>query len=134
MIYSDSVSILDVAENEDGETKIIQYILRGVYLERSSGVTIDKDGEKRAYNCTLFVPQSVRCDDTYVESKAWEALPFSDKLTNYTFRPQQLIVGTDKALTFETLNEVMNSEQVVYQVIGVDYLTKVIPHFEVLGK
>lgn len=134
MIYSDSVSILDTAKDGDGVDRILQYILRGVYLERSSGVTIDKDGEKRAYNCTLFVPQSVRCDDTYIEPKAWEALPFSDKLTNYTFRPTQLIVGTDKVLTVETLNEVMNKEQVVFQVIGVDYLTKVIPHFEVLGK
>lgn len=134
MIYSDNVSLIDVAEDSDGVARIIQYVLKGVYLERATGVSIDKDGEKRAYNCTLFVPKSVQSDDTYVEAKAWERLPFSDKLTSYTFRPQQLIVGTDKALTYETLNEVMNEEQIVFQVIGVDYLDKVLPHFEVLGK
>lgn len=134
MVYTDSVSILDTAQDGTGETKIIQYILRGVYLERSSGITIDKDGEKRAYNCTLFVPQNVRCADTYVEPRDWDRLPFQAKLASYTFRPQQLIVGTDKVLDYETLNEVMNNERVVFQVIGVDYLNKVLPHFEVLGK
>lgn len=134
MIYSDNVSILDVAEDSEGIERIIQYILRGVYLERASGVTIDKDGEKRAYNCTLFVPQNVRCDDQYVEPLDWERLPFQAKLASYTFRPQQLIVGTDKVLNYETLNDVMNNERVVFQVVGVDYLDKVLPHFEVIGK
>lgn len=134
MVYNDVVSVLDVAENDAGERKIIQYILKGVYLERSAGVTTDENGEKRAYNCTLFVPQNVQCDDQYVEPKAWERLPFNEKLSCFTFRPRQVLVGTGAELAYESLDEVVNNEEVCYTVVGVDYLNKVLPHFEVLGK
>lgn len=134
MVYSDTISILDSVTDSDGLCKIIQYVLTGVYLERSSGATIDKDGEKRAYNCTLFVPQSVRAEEQYVEPRVWENLPFEEKLNNYTFRPQQLIVGTGSLLSYNSLDDVKNNEPICYTVVGVDYLSKVLPHFEVLGK
>lgn len=134
MVYDDVVSVLDVAENEDGEKKIIQYVLRGVYLERSSGVTIDSDGEKRAYSCTLFVPKPFQCEDEYVEPRVWERLSFEDKCSHFTFRPRQVIVATDQPLSYDTLDAVLNGEIVTYTAIGVDYFDKVLPHFEVLGK
>lgn len=134
MIYSDSVSILDTTKDDDGVNRILQYVLRGVYLERSSGVTISKDGENQAYGCTLFVPKTFSCDEEYVEPAAWEQLSYDEKLSHFSFRPRQLIVGAVTQLSYSTLDEIINSEPVCYQVIGVDYLTKVLPHFEVLGK
>lgn len=134
MVYDDVISVLDTAEDESGVLRVLQYILRGVYLERSSGVTIDEAGEKRAYNCTLFVPESVQSEDSYIKPKAWERLSYSEKMHKYTFRPQQVLVLTGESLVYDSLSAVLNSEDDCYQVVGVDYLDKVLPHFEVLGK
>lgn len=139
MIFNDTVSILDTAEDDNGDLRIIQYVLRGVYLEASVGSKLNESGEvktaaRQSYLCTLFIPSNFSCTEHYVDSKTWEALSFAEKLNAFTLRPSQLIVGTDSSLEYNSMDEVMNNEDLCYRVIGVDYFNKVLPHFEVYGK
>ena len=139
MVFNDTVSILDTAEDENGNLKIIQYVLSGVYLETSSGIKLNESGEVRAsarqsYLCTLFIPNGFSCAESYVDRKVWESLSFAEKLSAFTLRPEQLIVGTGSVLEYDSLDAVIQNESVCYQVIEVEYFNKVLPHFEVYGK
>lgn len=139
MVFNDTVSILDTAEDENGNLKIIQYVLSGVYLETSSGAKFNESGEVRAsasqyYLCTLFIPNDFSCTESYVDRKVWESLSFTEKLSAFTLRPEQLIVGTGRVLEYDSLDEVMQNESVCYQILRVEFFNKVLPHFEVYGR
>lgn len=133
LVFSDTISIFDSVEtNED--VKILQYIIKGVYLERSFGSSIVIDGERKNYNATLFIPSSFKSDDSYVKPKEWGRMSLDDKLHNFTLRQNQIIVPIDNFRSYNTLDEILNYEDDAFRVIGVDYLDKVLPHFEVMCK
>nr|DAZ79372.1 MAG TPA: hypothetical protein [Caudoviricetes sp.] len=133
MIFNDTVSIFDSVETDDG-MKILQYILSKVYLEKSFGSSIVVDGERKNYNATLFITDSFESEDEYVKPKSWASLPFDKKLTHFTIRQNQVVAPINTPVSYVSLDEILNNVDDSFRVIGVDYLDKVLPHFEVLCK
>lgn len=133
MIFSDTVSIFDSVETDEG-MKILQYILSNVYLEKSFGSSIVIDGERKNYNATLFIPDNFVSSDKYIKPKLWNKLSFDEKLSNFTIRQNQVVTPISVPVIYNSLDEILNSVDDSFRVIGVDYLDKVLPHFEVLCK
>ena len=133
MICNDTISLFDSVETDDG-LKILQYIISGVYLERTFGVKLSSNGEYKGYNATLFIPDCYISNDEYVKPKVWGSMSLDDKLTHFTIRPNQIVVNTDKLLNYNSLDDILNNEDDAFRVIGVECLDKVLPHFEVLCK
>lgn len=133
MIYNDTVSIFDSVETDEG-MKILQYILFNVYLEKSFGSSIVIDGERKNYNATLFIPDSFVSDDKYIKPKLWDKLSFDEKLSNFTIHQNQVVAPISIQVSYNSLDEILNNVDDSFRVIGVDYLDKVLPHFEVLCK
>ena len=133
MIYNDTVSIFDSVETDEG-IKILQYILSNVYLEKSFGSSIVIDGERKSYNATLFIPDSFVSSDKYIKPKLWNKLSFDEKLSNFTIRQNQVVAPISAPSSYASLDDILNNVDDSFRVIGVDYLDKVLPHFEVLCK
>lgn len=133
MICNDTISLFDSIET-DNDVKILQYIISNVYLEKTLGAKLSNNGEYKSYNATLFIPDCYISDDKYVKPKEWGMMSLDDKLTHFTIRPNQVVVQTDKLLNYNSLDEILNNEDDSFRVIGVEYLSKVLPHFEVLCK
>lgn len=133
MVFSDTVSIFDSVETDEG-MKILQYILSNVYLEKSFGSSIVIDGERKNYNATLFIPDNFVSSDKYIKPKLWNKLSFDEKLSNFTIRQNQVVAQISVPVIYNSLDEILNSVDDSFRVIGVDYLDKVLPHFEVLCK
>lgn len=133
MLYNDTISIFDSVETEDG-IKILQYKISGVYFEKSFGSSVVMDGERKNYNATIFIPKNFDSSDKYVKPKAWSKLPFKDKLNNFTIRQNQVIAPISIPVSYESLDDILNNEDDSFRVIGVDYLDKILPHFEVICK
>ena len=133
MVFSDTVSIFDSVETDEG-MKILQYILSNVYLEKSFGSSIVIDGERKNYNATLFIPDNFVSSDKYIKPKLWNKLSFDEKLSNFTIRQNQVVAPISVPVIYNSLDEILNSVDDSFRVIGVDYLDKVLPHFEVLCK
>lgn len=133
MVFSDTVSIFDSVET-DGGMKILQYILSNVYLEKSFGSSIVIDGERKNYNATLFITDNFVSSDKYIKPKLWDKLSFDEKLSNFTIRQNQVVAPISVPVIYNSIDEILNSVDDSFRVIGVDYLDKVLPHFEVLCK
>lgn len=133
MIYTTKVSIFDSIDVDD-EIQIVQYIIGGVYLERSFGSSVNIDGEIKNYNATLIIPASYVSEDTYVEPKVWKKLSVDDKLKHFTLRSGQVIALLDEIVSYTSLDEILNSEDNVFRIIGVDCFDGVLPHFEIICK
>lgn len=133
MIFSDTVSIFDSVETDEG-MKILQYILSDVYLEKSFGSSIVIDGERKNYNATLFIPDSFVSSDKYIKPKLWDKLSFDEKLSNFTIRQNQVVAPISIQVRYNSIDEILSNVDDSFRVIGVDYLDKVLPHFEVLCK
>lgn len=133
MVFSDTVSIFDSVETDEG-IKILQYILSNVYLEKSFGSSIVIDGERKNYNATLFIPDNFVSSDKYIKPKLWNKLSFDEKLSNFTIRQNQVVAPISVPVIYNSLDEILNSVDDSFRVMGVDYLDKVLPHFEVLCK
>lgn len=133
MIFSDTVSIFDSVETAEG-MKILQYILSNVYLEKSFGSSIVIDGEHKNYNATLFIPDNFVSSDKYIKPKLWNKLSFDEKLSNFTIRQNQVIAPISVPISYASLDDILNNVDDSFRAIGVDYLDKVLPHFEVLCK
>ena len=131
MVYNDTVSIFDSVETDDG-IKILQYMLSKVYLEKSFGSSIVIDGERKNYNATLFIPDDFESSDKYVKPKLWGSLSFDEKLSNFTIRQNQVVAPISVPVSYDSLDDILNNVDDSFRVIGVDYLDKVLPHFEVL--
>lgn len=134
MVYNDTISLFDVAKNDDGNLAVIQYVISGVYFEKATGTVLDKDGIRKSYNATLFIPDSMKSDDNYIKPKAWERLRFKEKVENFTIREGQVIVQLGEEIKMNSLDDIVNYYDDAFRVIGVEYLDKVLPHFEVLCK
>lgn len=133
MIYNDTVSIFDSVETDEG-VKILQYILSNVYLEKSFGSSIVIDGERKNYNATLFIPDNFVSSDKYIKPKLWDKLSFDEKLSNFTIHQNQVVAPISVPVSYASLDDILNNVDDSFRVIGVDYLDKVLPHFEVLCK
>ena len=133
MVFSDTVSIFDSVETDDG-IKILQYIISNVYLEKSFGSSIVIDGERKNYNATLFITDNFVSSDKYIKPKLWDKLSFDEKLSNFTIRQNQVVAPISVPVSYNSLDEILNSVDDSFRVIGVDYLDKVLPHFEVICK
>ena len=133
MVFSDTVSIFDSVETDEG-IKILQYILSNVYLEKSFGSSIVINGERKNYNATLFITDNFVSSDKYIKPKLWNKLSFDEKLSNFTIRQNQVVAQISVPVIYNSLDEILNSVDDSFRVIGVDYLDKVLPHFEVLCK
>lgn len=133
MIYNDTISIFDSVEL-DGDVKIIQYILSKCYMEMSFGSSIVIDGERKNYNATLFIPEDFISSDKYVKPKKWDSLSLDEKMNYFTIRPNQVVVKLNEYKQYNSLDDILNSEDDSFRVIGVGYLDKVLPHFEVICK
>lgn len=133
MVYNDTVSIFDIVETDYG-MKILQYILSNVYLEKSFGSSIVIDGEHKNYNATLFIPDSFVSSDKYIKPKLWNKLSIDEKLSNFTIRQNQVVAPISVPVSYASLDDILNNVDDSFRVIGVDYLDKVLPHFEVLCK
>lgn len=133
MIFSDTVSIFDSVETAEG-MKILQYILSNVYLEKSFGSSIVIDGERKNYNATLFIPDNFVSSDKYIKPKLWNKLSFDEKLSNFTIRQNQVVAPISVPISYASLDDILNNVDDSFRAIGVDYLDKVLPHFEVLCK
>lgn len=133
MVFSDTVSIFDSVETDEG-MKILQYILSNVYLEKSFGSSIVIDGERKNYNATLFITDNFVSSDKYIKPKLWNKLSFDEKLSNFTIRQNQVVAPISVPVIYNSLDEILNSVDDSFRVIGVDYLDKVLPHFEVICK
>lgn len=133
MICNDTISLFDSVDTDD-DIKILQYIISNVYLEKTLGAKLSNNGEYKNYNATLFIPDCYISDDKYVKPKEWGMMSLDDKLSHFTIRPNQIVVHTDKLLNYNSLDDILNNEDDAFRVIGVEYLSKVLPHFEVLCK
>lgn len=133
MIFNDTVSIFDSVETDEG-MKILQYILSNVYLEKSFGSSIVIDGERKNYNATMFIPDNFVSVDKYTKPKLWDKLSFDEKLSNFTIRQDQVVAPISVPSSYTSLDDILNNVDDSFRVIGVDYLDKVLPHFEVLCK
>lgn len=133
MVFNDTVSIFDSVETDEG-MKVLQYILSNVYLEKSFGSSIVIDGERKNYNATLFIPDSFVSSDKYIKPKLWNNLSFDEKLSNFTIRQNQVVTPISVPVSYASLDDILNNVDDSFRVIGVDYLDKVLPHFEVLCK
>lgn len=133
MVYNDTVSIFDSIETDDG-IGILQYILSKVYLEKSFGSSIVIDGERKNYNATLFITDDFESSDKYVKPKSWGSLSFNEKLTHFTIRQNQVVAPISVPVSYDSLDDILTNVDDSFRVIGVDYLDKVLPHFEVLCK
>lgn len=133
MLYNDTISIFDSIEL-DGDIKIIQYIISKCYLEMSFGSSIVIDGERKNYNATLFIPEDFISSEKYIKPKKWNNLSLDEKMNYFTIRPNQVIAKLNEYKQYNSLDDVLNSEDDSFRVIGVEYLDKVLPHFEVICK
>lgn len=133
LVFNDTISIFDSVETDE-DVKILQYILEGVYLEKSFGSSIVFNGEHKNYNATLFIPSNFKSDDSYVKPKEWCRMNVDGKLHNFTLRQNQIVVPLSNLKSYKTLDEILNCEDDAFRVIGVDYLDKILPHFEVICK
>ena len=133
MVFSDTVSIFDSVETDEG-MKILQYIVSNVYLEKSFGSSIVIDGERKNYNATLFITDNFVSSDKYIKPKLWDKLSFDEKLSNFTIRQNQVVAPISVPVIYNSLDEILNNVDDSFRVIGVDYLDKVLPHFEVICK
>lgn len=133
MICNDTISLFDSVETDDG-IKILQYIISNVYLEKTYGTKLSNNGEYKSYNATLFIPDCYVSDDKYIKPKLWNNLSFDEKLSNFTIRQNQVVAPISVPVIYNSLDEILNSVDDSFRVIGVEYLDKVLPHFEVLCK
>lgn len=132
-MYTDTISIFEDIDTDEG-SKVIQYIISGVYFEASIGATLDKDGERKSYNATVIIPERYKCSEGYMRPRAWERLSFEEKLDNFTLHDGQVVALIDHVIQCGSINDIINEYDDVYRVIGVEHYRGVLPHFEVLCK
>lgn len=129
MKFIDTIYIYDTIDDN-----VVCYVVSGVYFEASRGITVNSDGEKSASSALVIVPSHFISDDSYVTPKIWSKLTSEEKLTRFTFRPEQVITRVQMVDHFQTLNDVLNKTDFAYKVASVETLDKVLPHWEITLK
>ncbi len=112
-------------------------LLEGVDLVETKGANVSKSGMASADAAKLFV-----CIDdvnkTYMEPKAWDALPEDEKKNYITFHSTEdfFVKGDQTAVELPETDayEWMRSNfDDVYKVTNIDKYEDILPHFEIGG-
>lgn len=112
-------------------------LLEGVDLVETKGANVSKSGMDSADAAKLFVCIG-DVNKTYMEPKAWDALPDDEKSNYITFHPTDdfFIKGDHTDLELpesEAYGWVHDKLDSVYKVTTVDRYEDIMPHFEVGG-
>lgn len=141
LFYNDTVTLFNHFYDPDADLEIYYpTLLEHVNLVETKGANVSKSGMDSADAAKLFVDfvDLNKMGKTYMESKAWDALPGAEKLHHITFHPAEdfFIKGDHAALElpessgYEWARDNMDA---VYKVTTVDKYEDIMPHFEVGG-
>lgn len=141
LFYNDTVTLFNHFYDPDtDETKYYPVLLENVNLVETKGANVTKSGLDSADAAKLFVDfsQVGKMGKSYMDPKAWDALPEAEKPNYITFHPTEdfFIRGDQTSLelpescAYEWVHDNMDA---VYKVTTVDKYEEIMPHFEVGG-
>lgn len=138
LFYNDAVTLFNRFYDPDtDETKYYPTLLENVNLVETKGANVTKSGMDSADAAKLFIDLD-ELSKKYMDPKAWDALPETEKPNYITFHPTDdfFIKGDQTSLelpgscVYEWAHDSMDS---VYKVTTVDKYEDIMPHFEVGG-
>lgn len=138
LFYNDTVTLFNRFYDPDtDETRYYPTLLENVNLVETKGANVTKSGLDSADAAKLFIDLD-ELSKKYMDPKAWDALPETEKPNYITFHPTDdfFIKGDQTSLelpgscVYEWAHDSMDS---VYKVTTVDKYEDIMPHFEVGG-
>lgn len=138
LFYNDTVTLFNRFYDPDtDEEKYYPTLLENVNLVETKGANVTKSGMDSADAAKLFIDLD-ELSKKYMDPKAWDALPETEKPNYITFHPTDdfFIKGDQTSLelpgscVYEWAHDSMDS---VYKVTTVDKYEDIMPHFEVGG-
>lgn len=138
LFYNDTVTLFNrFYDSDTDEQKYYPTLLENVNLVETKGANVTKSGMDSADAAKLFIDLG-GLTKKYMEPKAWDALPETEKPNYITFHPTDdfFIKGDQTSLelpgsrVYEWAHDSMDS---VYKVTTVDKYEDIMPHFEVGG-
>ena len=138
LFYNDTVTLFNRFYDPDtDEEKYYPTLLENVNLVETKGANVTKSGLDSADAAKLFIDLG-ELSKKYMDLKAWDALPETEKANHITFHPtddffikgDQTSLELPKSCVYEWAHDSMGS---VYKVTTVDKYEDIMPHFEVGG-
>lgn len=141
LFYNDTVTLFNCFYDPDtDETKYYLTLLENVNLMETKGANVTKSGMDSADAAKLFVDFANlgKMGKSYMDPKAWDALPEAEKPNYITFHPtedffirgDQTRLELPESCAYEWVHDNMDA---VYKVTTVDKYEDIMPHFEVGG-
>lgn len=138
LFYNDTVTLFNRFYDPDtDETRYYPTLLENVNLVETKGANVTKSGLDSADAAKLFIDLD-ELSKKYMDPKAWDALPETEKPNYITFHPtddffikgDQTSLELPESCVYEWAHDSMDS---VYKVTTVDKYEDIMPHFEVGG-
>lgn len=141
LFYNDTVTLFNHFYDPDADLEIYYpTLLEHVNLVETKGANVTKSGMDSADAAKLFIhfADLGKMGKSYMEAKAWDALPEAEKPHHITFHPADdfFIKGDQTALELPEANVyewAHDNMDAVYKITTVDKYEDIMPHFEIGG-